>query len=531
MELYLDIINNFSLEIKSTNATEYELINNSNHIQVYYLFTKLFFSIEGIIEASYNSFILFTYFMPEIKEHDPEHTQNIINEYLSYSHFDTNFEMHEFYLFVTQNPEKHIFYRKTFYNPSKLHKSIREDDIETFQSLLSKNNYGVNYRFKFSYYERKKPINKESSLLENAASYGSLKIFKFLWMQDNIIINDDLFDYAFLGGNLEIIHIVETKCNIILSFHQPILMHNFDFLGYCLDNYADNFYEYDDLYRNLFTFHNYYLNDKEGTSQCINYYCLRYVLFSHDFVLLPQCLQKIVLAVKYIEAVEFPMQIWYSNYSLLYESKFDIELFEFLFKQRKQGLNILNCKYYSDALILCLYNSANDAFKILFNELYKNIDIYDIFQISIENNHEIANYLLDIQIDGTNKFVFNQIKKRVNFYDIQIAISYYNEDIVIKMIQLYDLGGFPFVYNLRTYLSDKMILSLFDRLLDIVPPKTSSYLLKTFKRWKKKEISDFIKMKMKKTKNPSHRFWVLIFMFICSLFICFLKSVLVKNFC
>lgn len=65
MELYLDIINNFSLEIKSTNATEYELINNSNHIQVYYLFTKLFFSIEGIIEASYNSFILFTYFMPE----------------------------------------------------------------------------------------------------------------------------------------------------------------------------------------------------------------------------------------------------------------------------------------------------------------------------------------------------------------------------------------------------------------------------------------------------------------------------------
>lgn len=73
---------------------------------------------------------------------------------------------------------------------------------------------------------------------------------------------------------------------------------------------------------------------------------------------------------KYIEAVEFPMQIWYYNYSLLYESKFDIELFEFFFKQRKQGLNILNCKYYSDALILCLYNSASDAFKILFNELY-----------------------------------------------------------------------------------------------------------------------------------------------------------------
>ena len=49
---------------------------------------------------------------------------------------------------------QHIENRNRNYHPSLLHKSIREDDIDAFQKIISQNNYDINYIFDFSYYER-----------------------------------------------------------------------------------------------------------------------------------------------------------------------------------------------------------------------------------------------------------------------------------------------------------------------------------------------------------------------------------------
>lgn len=74
------------------------------------------------------------------------------------------------------------------YHPSQLNKSIRDDDIDTFQSLLSKNNFNVNHQIENSNYERLKSNDYNLSLIEIAAVYGSKKIFKFSWIQDQINI-------------------------------------------------------------------------------------------------------------------------------------------------------------------------------------------------------------------------------------------------------------------------------------------------------------------------------------------------------
>ena len=98
---------------------------------------------------------------------------------------DDNWNFYIFY--VKNNKEEHKIYRNSNYHPSTLHKSIREDDIDLFQSILAKNNYGINYKIEYSFHERSQPKDKK-----NSAIYGSLKIFKFLWMQKVIVLDDNL---------------------------------------------------------------------------------------------------------------------------------------------------------------------------------------------------------------------------------------------------------------------------------------------------------------------------------------------------
>ena len=133
--------------------------------------------------------------------------------------------------------------RSLNYHPSHLHKIIREDDVIEFQSFISKNNFDVNHKIKFSYYERSHTINDELSLIKTAAIYGSINIFKYLWFQNDIVINDDLILFAYFGQNFDIIHICEKKCYDNETISQPILIYRQDLLNYYLDNFEDKIEE------------------------------------------------------------------------------------------------------------------------------------------------------------------------------------------------------------------------------------------------------------------------------------------------
>ena len=97
-------------------------------------------------------------------------------------------------------------------NIDKLSVLIQEDDIESFQRMTSQNNIDIKtHEIHLTSFESNKSLRDEKiHVIEYAAYHGSLKIFKFLLMNDSTFSNK-LLKYAVCGGNNEIIHLSENK--------------------------------------------------------------------------------------------------------------------------------------------------------------------------------------------------------------------------------------------------------------------------------------------------------------------------------
>lgn len=481
-EIYLDIIIYFSNEIKKQHTTENELIvicfRFPNTIS--YLFSKKFFSIQSIIDQSFTIKYLFINFLPEIEEYDPELAE-IREKNLFPDQNDQEIQRElKFYKYVKNNRQNHLKYRNLNYHPSPLHKAIREDDIETFQSLLSKNNLKVNSTIEFSFYERSQTVDYELSPIRVAAVYGSLAIFKFLWLQNDIVINHNLLNYAYFGQNYEIIHLCEQKCNHENVCVQAIRTHQHDLLEYYIENYSDKIKEDDEEVRDLL---NNFLNEEEEDNlyDKLNFECLISAVFSFNFEIIKKCLPKIAFIARNLENVGSESFTRYDAF--LYNCCYDLELFKFLYFQRNSDVDKFNCECYMSALFSCLFDYANDSFKFIFYDLKENVDFFNLFQISIENNHDLANFILDVQNDDSQ--LFEKFKKKIQFNDLILAIQFYNEDVVVKIVKLYKLirtneSIREFVSNLMKFLSKKMIIHLLNRLFSFLHFNILSHMTNYF---------------------------------------------------
>ncbi|OHT10824.1 hypothetical protein TRFO_19806 [Tritrichomonas foetus] len=115
---------------------------------------------------------------------------------------------------------KHDEYRILGQNPHPIAVAIRNDDYDSFYEILSKCNMEIDSNIPYSFYESSYILNNRSimpTLIEYAAYFGSKIIFRSLWEQYNIVASEtknlplSLPIYAISGGNLEIIHDIETK--------------------------------------------------------------------------------------------------------------------------------------------------------------------------------------------------------------------------------------------------------------------------------------------------------------------------------
>ena len=86
---------------------------------------------------------LLSNFYHEIVSYDSEYALLIERKLLADGYYTSDEEEVNFLYYVQNNREEHVLNRELNYHPSSLHKSIRDDDINTFQSLLSKNNYDI----------------------------------------------------------------------------------------------------------------------------------------------------------------------------------------------------------------------------------------------------------------------------------------------------------------------------------------------------------------------------------------------------
>lgn len=129
-------------------------------------------------------------------------------------------------------------------NHNYICKLIRDDSVKEFISHVNKANLPIKKaQIQQSCFETNWfLINQfEISLMEYAAFFGSLKIFKYLYLNDENI-TDSIWQYAIHGNNAEIIHLLEEKLdmNPEYSLYYALLFHNYEIADYLINNYDLN---------------------------------------------------------------------------------------------------------------------------------------------------------------------------------------------------------------------------------------------------------------------------------------------------
>ncbi|OHS99543.1 hypothetical protein TRFO_33999 [Tritrichomonas foetus] len=190
----------------------------------------LFLLEEGVINISFvenlllnlpsnkrDLYVWFSFFFPEIKKANPEF-----------------YEMQAAKLCITEErifQENHVKNIEEFYKARKLGHSVDEiaqiiqkDDLESFMTLVTKNeNFNFNSTVENSIFENDNDVlSRKVYLVEYVMAFHSFNIFKYLLL-NNVKFFQNSINFAIIGGNYEIIHILEEELNITFDLNNYFL--------------------------------------------------------------------------------------------------------------------------------------------------------------------------------------------------------------------------------------------------------------------------------------------------------------------
>ena len=219
--------------------------------------------------SSYLSFL--SYFYPEIKQFLTKYELTKIEK-----------EMKKQNESIMNDFDKN---RKIGENESYICQLIRQDLIEKFVSYVNRYNISVSTQILPSIFETNRFLCKRKpTLIEYAAFYGSIQIFKYLRLNHAELL-PSLWLYAIHGKNPEIIHLLEQDQimpedkSYLECFEESIKCHHNDIADYIYDNLInqDAANNEDDYKKNKiafgFRYHNYkYFKKNVSNSQFILYY-------------------------------------------------------------------------------------------------------------------------------------------------------------------------------------------------------------------------------------------------------------------
>lgn len=478
LEMYMDVIIYFKDEFKRLDFTEKEilLIYPSYMTFINILFHKKFFSIEFIVEKSIYDDYIFVNFLPEIREYDPEYAiirertlfDSLKGEYLTF--------IKEFKELVDSDPKKHVKNRNLSYNPTLLHKSIRDDDIDMFQSIISRNGIDINYQIPSCVYERSQTSCKQSkSLLYVATSYGSKKIVKFLLLQPQISIDSDIILAACISNDLDMIHYyLEKGFSANEAMTAVICYYQKDILNYFLENGLNDCEENDPLIKEAIK--NKFPDDADHLYYKLNSFDLLQSINMMNFQVIKKCLPKILCIYKNSELQRTNEFLKKTGFSYLASSASDLELFEFLYDHRNRSIKKYPVDDHVYTFLDTIDSNRNDACMFLYEKFGYRVNRHDLLSFCLGKNIKMSNFLLDKQLkeieDGVQfgkKAIYADICKSINFNDFKKAINHYNEDILVKMFTLYSFAikneDLEELFEiLSSKLSNRMIIKFLDRI-------------------------------------------------------------------
>ena len=194
-------------------------------------------------------------------------------------------------------PENFYELRKEGQNDSYICKLIRNDSVVEFIEYVNRSNYPLQSLIGNSIYETNPYLNKtikpfryeqknyneyhQVTLIDYAAFFGSLNIFKYLQL-NGVEIKPYLLIFAIHGKNAELIHLLrEYKSeNDIYFYHlltgkcieESIKCHHNDIANHFVDNWISNIDKYSFLRKSL-KFYNFSFLPNEITCKSMFYIC------------------------------------------------------------------------------------------------------------------------------------------------------------------------------------------------------------------------------------------------------------------
>lgn len=255
IQLYQNIIVELSNSIKQAFGENFTIkcIITNDYLRLS-LINVCGFSLSNFITENFDEYRknlhFISFFAPEIKKNGMEK----VIQYYQLQEFCT---------------EKFIKERNEGLNPQSLAHSIIIDDVNKFQEICSKSNISYNSIIHHSFLDSNTFIEKSDlTLIEYSAYYGSLNIFKFLLM-NSVTFSKKLPLYAVVGGNYEIIHILEKNDEIKFtqeSIEIAVLFHRNELVEYLRENYNlqidSKCFNQSIISRNSECFKNYFIENK-----------------------------------------------------------------------------------------------------------------------------------------------------------------------------------------------------------------------------------------------------------------------------
>ncbi|KAK8846433.1 hypothetical protein M9Y10_020454 [Tritrichomonas musculus] len=281
----LDIISN-SIKKTYSNIDIFKIFCK-NKLFLLYLIEKNVISIDNTIvnlimeKSEPNSSKFCHFFYPEIEFFiNEEKRKEIKKELLNIDpQIFTNFESN----------------RQKGENDSYICKLIRNDLIDDFISHVTRTNLSLSSKIKSSLFETNNfLIKNESSLIEYAAFFGSIQIFRYLQLS-HVKMTPSLWLYAIHGRNAELIHLLEEN-QVELDdktyekyLKESIKCHHNDIASYFLNNFANETEEqlnddFEFTFKNnvvayAFQYRNYSFIDKEINHIYVFFYSCLFNLF------------------------------------------------------------------------------------------------------------------------------------------------------------------------------------------------------------------------------------------------------------
>lgn len=247
IKLFDKILDIMKAKLKNESEFFFNIFGGTYYLH-FYMYQNGLIDMEEIIQRSIRfKYPYFTeYFLPEIIESTPEIFDKEIKDHLKFKYSKESIENFKelrskhFKWLRESNDYNDPLYQEIETNPLRL--AIKKDDIESFQKIYSNLNLTVNSKIRESLLENIFVKPEDSTLLEFAIQFNSIKIIKYLIMNGSEA--KDAVYHSIWRRNYEIVHMIESLEKEEFEkycLYYSITVCNFEMVEYSLDNFDDRY--------------------------------------------------------------------------------------------------------------------------------------------------------------------------------------------------------------------------------------------------------------------------------------------------